>query len=195
LEAVGRFERRQGKEIVRETVAPRQKAIDCAAIEVVAEPFLSGLKREIPPDDDPGWQKPSHKDVGAEVHMMVPVITPRLCAVKTAELVLLRRQYIPERSDKTRVKNNLCEPARPQKRGKSMLMFKEHGGHTRLGKWGRKIQMKPSIDSLFSGNPRRTLGVFHQHHCAHRRNGSAANAFQGAVSRLAVAAPVVGIDD
>jgi len=68
-------------------------------------------------------------------------------------------------------------------------------GQVRLGKRLREIQVKRGVYRYLLGKPRCTLGILHEHHCAHRRYGAAANAVQNLPRRLPAPPPIIGIDD
>lgn len=55
--------------------------------------------------------------------------------------------------------------------------------------------MEGGVDSSFLGHRCCPLGIFHENHGAHRRDGSAKDALKDPLSSLVVSSPIVSVDD
>jgi len=195
LQARRRIEWCQRKKEIDETMPSRQDTVNDPTIETVGEALFAWLERKVSPDDCHGWQQSAQENVRAKVHVVMAVEPLWRSSIEPTELFELRRNHIFERAYQRWVKQGLGKAIAPKTPGNSLLMLDEPGGAVRLRERGSKVQVQASVDFLFPGDPRSRFGILHEDHCAHRRNDSAMNAFQGSLGRLTIPAPIVGVDD
>ena len=90
------FERNNRKEEICKPMTPREHEINSLSVNAVAPAFLTSAEREAPPDDDVRWEQASGKNVGAQVHVMMPVDPLRACAVEPRVLLDLGGHQVRE---------------------------------------------------------------------------------------------------
>jgi hypothetical protein len=129
------------------------------------------------------------------VHVVVAVDPRWPRAKQPVELFQLRRNNVPKRPGKARVKYRLRESIAAQKLSDPALVIEQAVRNSRRGKRRREIQVKRGVHSIFLSQVCATLRIRHEHHGAGGRHRAMPDAFENSVCRLCVLSPVVCIDD
>jgi hypothetical protein len=154
------------------------------------------LEREVPSGDRPSGQKSPEKDIGTEMHVMVPIHPLRLFSVQATEFTALGCDNILKRTRKARVKYDAAHGVVVRYIGGNFLLsIQELGRTVAPRKRRRKIYVKTRVYLLLASDIRSSLRILHEYHSAHRGNGPTPDAFQCPVCRQAITPPIVRVHD
>src|SRR5712664_4923042 len=93
------------------------------------------------------------------------------------------------------MKNDTREAMPPQIPREPLLMPNESRWSAGPRKRSCEIQMETRVDSSLPRDSRGSFRILHEHHCAHRGNGTAVDAIQGPVGVFCVSPPIVRVPD
>jgi hypothetical protein len=91
-------------------MAPGQHVVHNSAIGAIAKTLLTALKCEASPDQSTLGQQLCQENVGAQVHVMMAVNPLRSCRIEAIKFLKLCLNHVCKRTDKSGMKDDLCEP-------------------------------------------------------------------------------------
>jgi len=171
-----------------------QYAVHEPSKETIGQTLFPRHKGEVAPDDRSRRKQSSDEHVGAKVDVMMSVKAVWACPIEAMKLAYLSGDDGFEGTNQSGMKD--CDSqGSPEVRGETVLVFHELCRKVRGGQGGCKIQVQASVDVMLSGHGRSAFGIRHEDHSAHGRDGSKADALQGAGGRLVIPPPIVGVHD
>src|ERR1700749_1395583 len=107
---------------------------------------------------------------------MVMTVEPfRIASVEPTILVKLHAHDVFEAALQSRMKQDRSQTIPTKVPNDSRLFLLQLRRHSGRRERRRKIQMQPRVNRLLTSNPRGSLGILHENHCACRRNSSTSN--------------------
>jgi len=176
-------------------MTPRQQRIFHAAEPAIHAALFSRRKRQVPPHDRPLGKNPLDQDVGAEVHVVMPIKPVGSLAVVPLVFFQLTPHNVIERIHQRRLKQDGRIAMRAKESRNLMLMFNQKRRDVPAGERSGEIQMKTCIDINLACYRCGSLRRLHEYHGAYRRHGASPDAIKNAIRGFEIPAPVIRVHD